>query len=294
MDALFGSLLDPSVNLWLQRFSTPWLDALMIAITTMGSATFYMVLLPPIYWLVGREEGHRLFFLFLASIWLNGLFKELFALPRPSAAEGVRQVVVETSNGFPSGHAQGSLTLWGFLAIQHRWLRPLAAVLILLVSLSRLYLGAHYLTDVLGGLAIGALLLVLFEVGARQGWGSRWPTWLKLSLAVAVPFLLWPIYRTPTADQVLGFLLGLLVTDPWALRAIDYEPHGFWWQQLLKLLLGFAGFALLFALHATLLPEQGLPTMLGYALLSAWVTLGAPWLFVRLGLARTASAGASA
>ncbi|MDI3317599.1 MAG: phosphatase PAP2 family protein [Bacillota bacterium] len=277
-------LLDPGVNLWLQQFSTPWLDRWMVAITTLGSATFYMLLLPPVYWLAGRREGHRLFFLFLVSMWLNGFFKAFFALPRPSAAEGVRQVVVETSNGFPSGHAQGSVTLWGFLAAEHRRIWPLSVLVIVLVCLSRLYLGVHYLADVAGGLVIGAAVLALFELGARRGWGSGWPRPLKLLLAVAVPLALWPVYRSPTADQELGFLMGLLVSDLWALEAVAYEEGGLWWQQVLKVAIGLGGFALLFALHGLLLPGEGLLSMLGYALISPWVTVAAPWIFTRLGL----------
>src|SRR5690606_26610800 len=60
-------------------------------------------------------------------------------------------------------------------------------------------------------------------------------------------------------------------------------------QQAAKLLIGYVGFAVLLALVLLLLPV-GLPRVFGYSLLALWVTLGAPWLFRRLGLAGDAPA----
>ncbi|MBE3582752.1 MAG: phosphatase PAP2 family protein [Limnochordaceae bacterium] len=284
-------MFDAAVNVWLQHFSTPWLDAIMIAITNLGTAVFYMLLIPIIYWCVGRREGHNLMFLFLVSMWVNGLAKELFMMPRPAAAEGVRLVVHETSNGFPSGHAQGAITLWGYLATQHRRLWPWAIALILLISLSRLYLGAHYLGDVIGGLAIGGILLLLFLLGFALQWGARWPRWLKLMLSIAVPVvIMMPLYQQPTSLQTIGFLIGLLVTDVYALDELSYDAQAPFTHQVIKAFIGLAGFAFLAVLHARFIPE-GLLSLVGYVFIAAWVTIGAPWLFLQLGLARPVMGG---
>ncbi|HEY8417176.1 MAG TPA: phosphatase PAP2 family protein, partial [Limnochordales bacterium] len=66
--------------------------------------------------------GRRLAGSVLVSLWLMGLFKEYLTLPRPDPAV-VRHVVTETSPGFPSGHAQGAVAMWGYLALafRRRW-----------------------------------------------------------------------------------------------------------------------------------------------------------------------------
>ncbi|HHV55240.1 MAG TPA: phosphatase PAP2 family protein [Firmicutes bacterium] len=288
-----GVLFDPGVNIWLQGFSSPFLDRFMGLVTSLGTAAFYMLIIPAVYWCIDRRQGHNLMFLFLTSMWINGFAKEWFGLPRPAAAQGVRVLVHETSPGFPSGHAQGAMTLWGYLGWQYRGRRAAwtaAAFLIFLIGLSRLYLGAHFLGDVLGGYGIGLVLLAVFVTGFRQGWGGSWPRSVKLVLAVAVPLALYAISRRSGDEQVLGFLLGLLVTDLYALEKLDYSPRAPLWAQLVKGLLGIAVFVPLYVLRRTLLPG-GWAALFGYAVLSAWVTLGAPWVFLRLGLARPERAG---
>ncbi len=283
-------MFDPGFNLWLQQFSAPWLDALMRFFTSLGSDYFYMALLPFLYWCVDRRRGHELAYLFLVSMWLNGFLKDVFNLPRPSAAEGVRQVVREYSNGFPSGHAQGSMTVFGYLyaTFPRRWLGWLAGFLIVMITLSRPYLGVHYLGDILGGLALGLALVLFFRWAFARGWGDRWSRPLKFALAIAVPLLLLPLYAASVAYQTLGFLMGFLASGMVAFDAVPFQPRVGWAFQGLKLLVGYLGFAVLYALHAVLIPN-GLLEVFGYAVIGVWVTTGAPYLFNRFGWAGRAA-----
>jgi membrane-associated phospholipid phosphatase len=97
---------------------------------------------------------------------LNLLLKDLFARPRPRFE---RPLVVETSHSFPSGQAMESLVVYGMLAYlavlilrgtgKHVVFVVGAAVLVVLIGFGRIYLGAHYLSDVVGGFAAGGAWL---------------------------------------------------------------------------------------------------------------------------------------
>jgi glycerophosphoryl diester phosphodiesterase len=271
---------------WFEQFASPWLDSVAFFFTWLGSEYFYMALLPVMYWLVDRQRGYQLAFLFLFSMWLNGLLKDMFNMPRPSPGEGVRVLVHESSPGFPSGHAQGSMTVFGYLFAEYRnvWLRWLAVILIVLVAFSRPYLGVHYLGDTVGGLAIGLLLVVIFRWGFRKRLGAGWPRSLKLALAIGVPFLLLPLYSERVAYQTLGFLMGILASHSYAFESVPYRERVTLPRQLVKILIGFGGFVSLYYAHAIVIPN-GILEIPGYAVIGVWVTTGAPLLFRRMGLA---------
>lgn len=109
-----------------------------------------------VVWLVAALGGEA----------LNLLLKTVFSRPRPSFD---RPLVVETSYSFPSGQAMESLVVYGMLAyfaaltLRGQGKRALSvggvAVLVILIGFSRVYLGAHYFSDVAGGFAVGGAWL---------------------------------------------------------------------------------------------------------------------------------------
>jgi membrane-associated phospholipid phosphatase len=97
------------------------------------------------------------------AVITNAALKFLFARPRP---EVFPPLVVETSYSFPSGHTTTAAAFYGMLAIllwqaHHRRWALLSGVWVFAVAFSRVYLGAHYPSDVLGSLALGTLWLVI-------------------------------------------------------------------------------------------------------------------------------------
>ena len=123
-----------------------------------------------IFWrYLGRLEGIAVIFSGAISA-INGVFKLVIGRPRP-AADLVNIFVVETGKSFPSGHAFFSVVVLGMMAyliITHQtklYLKILTAsvfaIFILWIGASRIYLGAHWLSDVIGGYVIGSLFLAL-------------------------------------------------------------------------------------------------------------------------------------
>lgn len=279
---------------WLQSFSTPWLDAAFITITRLGDETFYLLALPALYWSLPRSIGFRLGLLFLTSILINGAIKELFQLPRPwQAHASIRSIRADVSFGFPSGHAQGTTTLWGFLIATYRG-RALTAVgiaVIVSVGISRLYLGQHYVADVLGGVAIGAALALFFANSAlpRALQPAAWslPAQVLGSLAISLLPLL--LHREEIVYKLSGYLLGFLIGAAAEYRWVRLDPAAAISRQVAKIGTGLAGLFALLLLTRPFFPDGG-PQVIRYAVLGVWVSGAAPYLFIRLRLSRSTPA----
>jgi len=163
-----------SVHAW----ASPTLTLAMRGVTVVGSLGFLVALGIVVVWRLlaaGRRRAATL--LVVATLGGEGLdqgLKLLFERPRPAVFFGLAQ---PASYSFPSGHSMASCCFYGALAIiaaaqaqsrARRWVICLgAAALILLVGFSRIYLGVHYPTDVLGGYAAAVAWLSLVRAA---GW----------------------------------------------------------------------------------------------------------------------------
>lgn len=148
----------------LQGIKSPLLDRVIVFLNYFDSFSFYLLVVAITWYLYDRKVGTRLLFLFVLSAIVNFDLKELFSLPRPfqlSPGVGLAQV---QDFGFPSGAAQTMTALFGFLALTIRklWFSLIAIAAILIMSFSRVYLGVHFPSDILGGWVVGAILLGCF------------------------------------------------------------------------------------------------------------------------------------
>ncbi len=165
--------MDTQVLLGLHQWANPVLDQIMLSLTKLGNPAWVVVLvISSLGWLLGRRqwiEARTLAIACFGALILNWGLKLVFVRPRP---ELWNRLINETSYSFPSGHALGSLVLYGFLAHlltlhypkYSGWIYAAAAGLIAAIGLSRLYLGVHYPTDILAGYAIGFLWLSICVV----------------------------------------------------------------------------------------------------------------------------------
>ena len=230
------------IILWLQQAS-PALDWPMRIITALGDAPFLFAVVFYLYWNIDRCTGGRLVLLFIVSTFINIAAKVIFNQPRPFMVDPrVLQLASASGGGLPSGHTQAVTVIWLFLAAHYRkrWLWVLAAAMLLLVPFSRMYLGLHYPTDLLGGYALGLGLLGLWRLEAGiEMWLERraklWP--LLLVLALPVLAILSAGYGED-ASLILGagagFILGLALERRW----LHYDCAGTLRQQILRLILG--------------------------------------------------------
>ena len=281
------------VVLWFQQ-SSPLLDTPFRLLTYLGDQEFFMLLLPMVYWCIDRRAGSRLIFFFLMSTVLNQAAKDLFDQPRPYEYDSrVRKLTHATGGGLPSGHTQGAVVIWGFLALYWKrpWIWCLAAALMIGIPLSRVYLGVHFPTDLLGGYLIGFVLLLMYArfEAPITSWLSRLPAPLQLVIAAILAIGFAAAYRGEGGYAVIlgGAILGLTTGLVLERRIVRFEVGGRWWQRLCAYLLGVVIlFCIYFSMRALFggLEPVALWRFVRYAAVGFWGAFGAPWLFVRLKL----------
>jgi undecaprenyl-diphosphatase len=161
-----GFAWDVTMMRGIHGLSRPWLDRLFRLITETGGGLIMLPVLGAAIWFWWHKQ-RTVTWLVLASfagaLLLNSQLKLLFARPRPDIFP---PLVVEHSYSFPSGHTMSAAAvygLWALLLWQRRrygW-ALVAGLWVPLVALSRVYLGAHYPSDVLASLALGTIWLVI-------------------------------------------------------------------------------------------------------------------------------------
>jgi len=114
MDTIFQWGLD--FIIMIQQIDTPLLDSFFRAITSLGDELFYLLLFSFLLWCIDFYLGLRVGIIFLLSVFVNNGLKEIFQQPRPFDILPQIQKVYAYGYGFPSGHAQSSMVVWGSIA----------------------------------------------------------------------------------------------------------------------------------------------------------------------------------
>ncbi len=330
MDAL--TQFELSVTLWFQGLGS-WLLPVMTAVTWLGSEDFYILALTLIYWCFDKAIGVRIGLILMLSNSVNGILKILAHSPRPYWVDTrVAALDAETSFGLPSGHAQNATSVFGILGVslKRKWVWIAALILILLMGVSRLYLGAHFLRDVIGGWLAGSILLYMFVKLETPvvSWFKRQTMWQQLGIALLSALVMIAagmLVRISTAGWMLPeswYTTALQAApdhpiDPFAFQSVfttagvwfgmlvgltfvtngsgDFDPKGPILDRIVRYLLGMVGLLVLYLGLGALFPRTA--DLLGYglrflrfALVGLWTVWLAPLLFIQLRLARSRKA----
>ncbi len=164
------SPLDAAIYGFFARMASPFATWLFSGFTALGGFVMLLAFCFALVFFMPRKEYRVPLLGNLAlSVLLNLSLKNLFARVRPSQAAAL---VHEAGFSFPSGHTMAAACFYGFLlflVLHSPWRKSLRyaaagflSLLIVLVGASRVYLGAHYASDVLGGLFISIPYLILY------------------------------------------------------------------------------------------------------------------------------------
>ncbi|MCB8944085.1 MAG: phosphatase PAP2 family protein [Ardenticatenaceae bacterium] len=318
MDAIFDIGLN--VTRWLQA-NYPQLTGFMQFMSALGETEFYLLLFPLLYWSVDKRMGKHVAYLFLLAVASNSLLKQAFRGLRPFWLDEEVGLGEAAGYGVPSGHAQLTAVIYPFLAywIRRRWFTALAVFMVVVMCLSRIYLGVHFVHDVLVGLLLAGLILGGYAIWQRKVAAKLDKRILgqKLLVVVAVPVVFallyvvvrliigeadtavsWRAFIEPAEREsieamvtavaaLLGFGIGVLFEA----SRVRFLTEGTVWQRGLRYVVGMVGTAVIFFGLRAVLPED--PLWLGlilrfvrYLLTLLWVSYYAPAFFVWVKLAK--------
>lgn len=171
-------LLDTRIATWLHAHASPGLTKFFLLVTYIHGlvpiCVFAMILASALAWQRDWNGVLRLGLVVPGGLILNSLLKQVYHRTRPSFDE---PLLTLTTFSFPSGHTAGAVLFYGMLAavimsrLESRGARAacvlLAALLVALVSLSRMYLGVHYLSDVLAAACASVAWLIFCFVSVH-------------------------------------------------------------------------------------------------------------------------------
>jgi hypothetical protein len=203
MGGLFGTEVIEAI----QSALSPTLDFLFIFFTLLGEDYIYMCLIAIIYWCFNKRAGVQISYVLLVSAYLNYWLKMSFKMDKPPSEYRII-LKDDVSYGFPSGHAQSAATFWGWVGLKIRkaWVRIMFFTLIFLIGLSRIYLGVHYLGDVLGGTLFGVVFLIVAykTMPCLESKLSSIPSWLRDYLTPFLSVLLFGLSLAVFPDIIRG------------------------------------------------------------------------------------------
>ena len=231
-----------SFILWFQSLGGKgsFLYYLMNFISMFGEEMILVAIVGLIYWGFDKRRGEKIGFMMISAVVFNPLIKGIVKRTRPfDSGEGIENFRDVDGYSFPSGHSSGSASTFVGTAVVYKdkkfkWLIACAVVIPVLVALSRTYLGAHYPTDVICGLALGVGLVFLIDLLYRVIPNKYWMYGGMLIVGIGGFFYCTESDFFTGYGILLGFVCGILFEE----KITKFENTKVWWRIILRVLIG--------------------------------------------------------
>ncbi len=283
---------------WLQSFSSPVLDYVVYAITMFGDRIFFILSLTIIYWCVDKNFGFEFFNIYLLGASLNEGIKIVFKRARPYVKYGDRiNSIIKNSDGysFPSGHSQSVANIATQSVIYSKRKKGFIATisifscLIFAVMLSRMYLGQHYLTDVIVGACLGVAFVLISKMIYKYVSAFKYKFyWVVLPASIIISVIFLCLGNEKFSDVIkvcgayAGFTLGFSLENKIVGYKVETDKK---FKLVLRFLLGiFIAIVLkiLFDFLNSLVDIvrlNDLISYLSYFAVTIWISFVAPYIF---------------
>ncbi|MFX1329887.1 MAG: phosphatase PAP2 family protein [Promethearchaeota archaeon] len=265
--------------------------AIYTGIGYLGWHTAMIVILITIFIIYDVRFAKNLTFALLGSFFLNGILKDAIQDPTPWTRRE------KPGFGFPSGHAQNGVVVWGSLSYhtykkKNKYLPWIFLILIYLVSTSRILNGSHDIDDVVGGLLIGIVFLLSFIylepiITERI---NRFNLNIKIVFAIIIPIILFLITLLifPNSENdyglICGAAVGLSVGYIFECEYIMYNPSELnIKQKMINLIIGLLIILGLYVLLDYLVPlDTQIWEFFEYLMITLTAILLEPWIFQKI------------
>lgn len=264
------------------------LDAFFILITEFGSEAFFIIVIPPIYWCINKKFGYRLLILTTIAAYISTVLKNLVGMERPP------KHLMKAPAGpyaFPSGHAHGATTFWGYIivATRQKFFLILGTFIIILVAYSRVYLRVHYPGDVIGGIALGIGTVAIFlyfdpkvtRIVKNLEFQQKLIIGMLIPLLLLIPGTLFYDYDSrgvKLSGAMMGMILGYLLENEFIKFSVAVPGR----VKIMRIIIGLAISYTAYFIIGKMVPPS-IITSFSVAWLGGFtVTAIAPWLFTHL------------
>ncbi|HNZ95096.1 MAG TPA: phosphatase PAP2 family protein [Sphaerochaeta sp.] len=283
--------MQASILRFLHRIATPFLDLLANGASFFGEETFVIAIVLLVFWNINKQKGFALYMNVLTSVLIMGILKAVVRAPRPFVVlEEIAGKRMETATGysFPSGHTTTAASFYTSIALllKKRICSIIAAIMIVLVGVSRLYLGVHWPNDVFAGLLIGVSISFLLY---------RWSLQLFEDRVRLVRFSIRYGLIATFVSLILSVLLNMELVDPVAFndlmktlalagagllgfgfeeQIVRYRVEASLTKKILRYLLGMGVVIAIIASKALFPPSiYAISSFIRYSLVGIWATV---------------------
>ena len=243
----------------LEEIRMPFLNEFMLAITTLGEETAFLVIALILFWCVDKYWGYYTLIVGFVGTIANQFMKLWFRVPRPWVIDKnftILEQAREAASGyrFPSGHTQSAVGTFGSIAYvtKNKKIRTIAIVLAVMVAFSRMYIGVHTPLDVLVSVTLAFVLIIILKPVVFNDDYKGMPILLLAMFLLAIGFLYFvELYPFPAdmdlqnyesglqnAYTLFGSLIGLLIVYIVDKKWLNFSTSAVWWAQFLKVGIG--------------------------------------------------------
>ena len=196
---------------WVESIRSPVLSIFFENISLAGYPTFLILFISFGYFYWSPSRFSRVAMLLFISAFINAFLKDFFQDPRPDI-QLMLDPKVGTSYGWPSGHAQIAVTLWGLLAyeLKNKWITIGALTLIALIAFSRMYLGVHDFGDIFSGLVIGSFILLIWHYAIIYKFYEKFNKLTWVFIILSFQLLIYLIYPAHEGHEISIWFLGVM------------------------------------------------------------------------------------